>query len=47
MIVYKSMISSTLIQRQQPYPYRTGFNRKSLIIVGISSIVLLAALIIS
>lgn len=43
MIVYKSMISNSLSERKKPFPYRTEFNSKSLIIAGISvALVILA-----
>lgn len=44
MIVYKSMISSSLSESKKPYPYRTEFNRKSLIVAGISAVLFIAAL---
>jgi len=37
MIVYKSMISSSRKERKKPFPYRTEFNDKSLIVAGIST----------
>lgn len=47
MIVYKSMISSSLSERKKEYPERSGVNRKSLIIVGFSAVLATAALLIS
>ena len=44
MIVYKSMMTGSMEKRKQPYPFRTDFNPKSLIIVSISAVVLLLAL---
>ncbi len=47
MIVYKSMISTSLNERRKPFPYRTDFNSKSLIIAGLSFFCLILAMIIS
>ena len=47
MIVYKSMISSSLNARKKPFPYRTDFNSKSLIVAGISAVLLLIALLLA
>lgn len=47
MIIYKSMISSALSERQQQYPVRTKFDRRSLIVVAISAVLLIAAVILS
>ncbi len=47
MIVYKSMISSSLSERKKEYPYRTGFSPKSLIVVGFSAFIVLLAVLVS
>lgn len=47
MIVYKSMISSSLSESKKPFPYRTDFNSKSLIVAGISAALLVVALLLT
>ncbi len=47
MIVYKSMLSSSLSESKKPFPYRTGFNNKSLIVAGFSAVLLLVALLLT
>ncbi len=47
MIVYKSMISGSIHERKKPFPYRTEFNSKSLIIAGISTALVIMAFILA